>query len=60
MRIIRPIALAMVSAMEKQPKHPVSQHVQASVNKDASYGVKNTYQLRINAPKELKLRDFQV
>ena len=41
MRVIRPIALAMVSAMEKKPKHPVSQTVQKRVNVDMNYGVKN-------------------
>ena len=60
MRIIYPMALAMVSAMEKNPAHPVSKTVQQRVNQDANYGVKNTFQLRINAPKSLKLRDFQV
>ncbi|HET8686563.1 MAG TPA: hypothetical protein VFM18_07850 [Methanosarcina sp.] len=60
MRVVRPIALAMVSAMEKNKSHPVAKSVQAKANIDSNFGIKNTYGLRINAPKSLKLRDFQV
>ncbi len=60
MRVIRPMAWAMADAIEKANKHPVAKHVSACVGKDSNYGVQNTYAVRINAPKELKIRDFQI
>ncbi|HET8685514.1 MAG TPA: hypothetical protein VFM18_02480 [Methanosarcina sp.] len=60
MRVVRPIALAMVDAMEKNKQHPVAKALQEKANVDSNFGIKNTYSLRINAPKKLGLRDFQV
>ncbi|HET8688099.1 MAG TPA: hypothetical protein VFM18_15800 [Methanosarcina sp.] len=60
MRVVRPMALAMVSAMEKNRAHPLAKTVQEKANVDSNFGIKNTYSLRINAPKKLGLRDFQV
>ena len=60
MRQIRPIALAMANAIEKNRQHPVANHVVKQVSVDANYGVKNTYAVRVNAPKNTGMKDFQV
>lgn len=60
MRQIRPIALAMAEAVEKNRQHPVANHVVKKVSVDACYGVKNTYAIRVNAPKSTGMKDFQV
>lgn len=60
MRQIRPIALALAEAIEKNKQHPVSKHVMQKCGVDACYGVKNTYSVRVNAPKSLNMKDFQV